>query len=214
MLTVLSVLRSGGPYDETWVSKLKRGVARHLSVPHRFACLTDVPVADVDHCYKLEHDWPGWWSKIEIFRPGVVSGPTLYLDLDTVLVGSIDALADLPYDFAMMRNLMNAYMPGSAVMWFKEKAPHHVYQEFSESAEMWMRELKEGAHDSYRGDQAFIWECMHRKVDYFTDALPNIVRSYRRHCMAGIPSGCSVVAFGGSAKPNKTDAAWVKEAWA
>lgn len=211
LTTVLCVLRSGGGYDQTWVTRLKKAVSRHLSVPHKFACLTDTPVEDTT-CYALEHDWPGWWAKMEIFRPGVVQGPTLYLDLDTVLVGSIDALSDLPYDFAMMRNLMNAYMPGSAVMWFR-KAPHKVYETFKEDPQHWMSFIAQNAHDSYRGDQAVIWEVMDRKVEYFTDKLPGLIRSYRRHCMAGVPEGCSVVAFGGSMKPSTVQDKWVKEAW-
>lgn len=209
MLTVMSVLRSGSYYDQEWVLKLKRGVERHLSVPHRFVVLTDTPVEGVT-CFALEHDWPGWWAKVELFRPGVIQGPTLYLDLDTVLVGSIDGLSDLPYDFAMMRNIWQAHMPGSAVMWFR-KAPHKVYEMFKGQAEYVMDEyINRGG--PYMGDQAFIWDALDRKVSYI-DECPGLIRSYRRHCQEGIPEGCSLVAFGGAMKPNNVDAKWVKESW-
>lgn len=211
MLTVLSVLKSGGTYHAEWVLKLQKAVARHLCVPHVFKCLSDVEVP----CERiaLEHGWPGWWSKIELFRPGVVSGPTLYLDLDTVLVGAIDRLADLPFDFAIMRNLNASWMPGSAVMWFKERAPAQVYDIFRENPEHFIGQYSDRSEGTYLGDQAFIWDALERKVDYLTDAVPGLIRSYRRHCAAGVPQGCSVVAFGGDKKPSTVQDHWVREAW-
>lgn len=211
MLTVLSVLRSGGEYTAEWVSKLRKAVARHLSATHVFKCLSDVPV-DCERI-ALEHGWPGWWSKVEIFRPGVVNGPTLYLDLDTVLVGSIDQLASLPHEFSIMRNLNASWMPGSAVMWFKERAPAKVYEIFRENPGHYIAQYSDRAQGTYLGDQAFIWDVMDRKIPYLTDKVPGLIRSYRRHCMAGVPAGCSVVAFGGDKKPHTVADQWVKEAW-
>ena len=149
---------------------------------------------------------------MELFRPGVIGGPTLYLDLDTVLVGSIDRLGDLPHDFAMMRNLNNPSMPGSAVMWFRE-VPEHVYETFAENPEYYMGEYAKSNGGTYIGDQACIWDFMDRKVQYLTDDCPGLIRSYRRHCMAGVPEGCSLVACGGPAKPSTVKDEWVKEAW-
>lgn len=211
-LTVLSVLKHGGEYTAESVNRLQRAVARHLAIPHRFVCLSDVPV-DCERI-ELKHAWPGWWSKVEVFRPGVVSGPTLYMDLDTVIVGSIDALAELPHDFAIMRNLNQPWMPGSAVMWFKERAPSIVYETFAENPEHYIAQYSDATQGCYLGDQAFIWDCLNRKVKYLTDDVPGLIRSYRRHCTAGVPQGCSVVAFGGSKKPWNVPDEWVRAAYA
>lgn len=210
MLTVICVLKAGGPYDASWVAKLERAVERHLSVPYHFVCLTDMEVS----CEKipLKHDWPGWFAKIELFRPGVIDGPTLYLDLDSVLVGSIDSIADLPYDFAMLRNLNDSSKASSAVMWFREP-PHHVYTTFAENPEHYMAEYAKANGGVYIGDQAFIWDAMDRKVPLFSDEFPKLIRSYRRHCQNGIPAGCAMVQFGGPLKPDNVKDAWVKEAW-
>jgi hypothetical protein len=211
VLTVLCVLKSGGEYTAEWVEKLRKAVARNLPVEHAFKCLSDVDVP----CERipLEHGWPGWWSKIELFRPGAVTGPTLYLDLDTVIVGSIEKLADLPFDFAIMRNLNASWMPGSAVMWFKEKAPTKVYELFRENPQHYVGQYSDKGEGCYLGDQAFIWDALERKVNFLTDKVPGLIRSYRRHCAAGVPEGCSVVAFGGSKKPSNVHDKWVKEAW-
>ena len=127
-LTVICVLRSSPEYDASWVEKLKNGVERNMTVPHVFKCLSDVEVP----CERIPmvEDWPGWWSKIELFRPGVITGKTLYLDLDTVILSNIDHLTNFKHDFAMMRNLNAPYMPGSAVMWFGKPPSSEVYDRF------------------------------------------------------------------------------------
>jgi len=210
MLTIISVLKSGGGYDAKWVERLQRAVARNTTVPHVFKCLSDVDVPCVR--IPLEHNWPGWWSKIELFRSGVIDGPTLYLDLDTVIVGNIDRLTDFPHDFAIMRNLNMPSMPGSAVMWFR-KAPHEVYERMRSDPAGSMAQYSDRNGGCYVGDQAFVWDTLHRKVKYLSDEVPGLIRSYRRHCMAGVPEGCAVVAFGGSKKPSTVPDKWVREAW-
>lgn len=211
MLTVMCVLRSSLEYNPKWVEKLQRAVDRHMTVPHTFACLSDTEVP----CERIPmaHDWPGWWAKIELFRPGVICGPTLYLDLDTVIVGNIDSLASFDDEFAIMRNLNNPHMPGSAVMWFKSGAPREVYDRFRANPAAMMAEYGKANGGSYIGDQAFIWDTLHRKTPYLSDKVPGLIRSYRRHCAAGVPAGCSVVAFGGMKKPSTVSDVWVQEAW-
>jgi hypothetical protein len=214
VLTVLSVLRSGGEYTAESVERLRLAVSRHLSVPHVFKCLSDVDVG----CERIElkHNWPKWWSKIELFRPGVVTGPTLYLDLDTVLVGSIDKLSSLEHDFSIMKNVWNPWMPGSAVMWFSGKnVPHKVYGIFNSSPDHYIKLYsvpKMGG--SYQGDQAFIWDCLDRKVKYLSDSVPELIKSYRKDCLNGVPEGCSMVVFGGKQKPWNVPDEWVRTAYA
>ncbi len=94
MLNVVCVLRQGGKvgYDSTWVDKLQRSVQRNLTQPHRFVCFSDCAV----NCERIElqtGDY-GFWSKLQLFKPGLLTGPTLYLDLDTVICGNIDTIVD------------------------------------------------------------------------------------------------------------------------
>ena len=213
MLTVLSVLTSGGIYDASWVRKLRDAVARSLAVPHRFACLSDQHGVECERI-PLLHRWPGWWSKLEAFRPGVITGPTLYLDLDTVLVGSIDALVGIPCEFAMMRNFHRPEMPGSSVMWFAQEPPAEVYAIFAERPDYHIAHHNEHRAGPYLGDQAFIWEALRREVDFIDDHIPaGLVRSYKKHCRAGLPAGTAVVAFGGPFKPSNVADPWVRHAW-
>jgi len=215
MLTVLCVLRSGGVYDYSWVEKLRRGVERNLTVPHRFACLSDVPAP----CERivLRHNWPSWWSKIECFRPDVVTGPTLYLDLDTVICGSIDPLAGLPMSFGMLRNFGRAEYIGSGIMWFRDRPPAGVYERFAADPDRLMNQYrvdkKRGAHF---GDQAFIFEAVgDANIGRIQDAVPGLIRLYPRDFESGVRGGCSVAVFKGKVKPpDAMHVPQLAEAWA
>lgn len=209
-MDVISVLRSGGGYDAEWVRKLKDAVARHMSHPHRFRCLSDIEVPDR---IPLEHDWPGWWAKIELFRHGVIEGPTLYLDLDTVVVGALDDAFKVPVDFAMLRNFWNPNMVGSGVMWFSgEKVPTGVYTKFARQADAYIKHHERNRSGPYVGDQAFTWDALNREVNYINDYLPGIY-SYKFHCKNGLPSDARIVCFHGKPKLPDVDAPWIKENW-
>lgn len=209
MLTVVCVMRSGGIYDSGWVAKLQRGVARNITIPYKFVCLSDFEVP----CERiaLKHNWPGWWSKIELFRPEVIQTPYLYLDLDTVITGSLDELAKCPYDFAMLRNFNNPSMVGSGVMWFK-KVPTQVYSKFVRQPEAYISHHLRTEDQSYCGDQAFIWDTLGRKVDLLTDSFNNI-KSYKRHCRKRLPPDTAIVCFHGHPRPPEVKADWMDLNW-
>jgi hypothetical protein len=210
VLTVLCVLRSGGDYNAEYVRKLRDGCAKHLTIPHRFVCLSDVPVP----CERipLKHDWPGWWSKLEIFRPDVVTGPTLYLDLDTIIVGNLDAVASIPDEFSMLNiREKDRHVGNSGAMWLARAFPE-VYERFAEKPEYWIDYHVKNAKDRYMGDQAFISDCF-ADIPKLHHALPGFFKSYKYdNCRSTIPSGCSVVCFGGHPRPHEAGG-WVKEAW-
>ena len=94
MITIACVLKSGGDYDLNYVKALADGVRSHTDVPYRMICLTDhmdsAEWLDICSPVGLVCNWPGWWSKIELFK---IKPPVLYFDLDTVIVGDITPLA-------------------------------------------------------------------------------------------------------------------------
>jgi hypothetical protein len=203
-LLVICVCKSGGEYSAEWVRKLKDGVARNLTVPHEFKCLSDIEVPDR---IPLRHKWPGWWSKIELFRE--ITGPTLYLDLDTVITGPLAHLVSLPDDFAMLRNFHVPAFVGSGVMWFG-KPQRHVYERFCEKPFKWIEYHDRKRDGPYLGDQAFIWESMGKNVKH----LPmETIKSYKFHCKNGLPENTSVVCFHGQPKLPDVKADWITENW-
>lgn len=209
MLTVACVLKSGGIYDATWVEKLQRGVDRNFTRPHNFVCLSDVDVP----CNRipLSHNWRGWWAKIELFKPGVIAGDTLYLDLDTVITGDISDIARLDCNFAMLKNFNNPEMPGSGVMWFS-KVPHQVYEKFARQPEAYIAHYERKSNGSYVGDQAFIWDTLAHNVDFITDKFSGI-KSYKYHCRKRLPEDAKIVCFHGAPRPTEIKTEWMERHW-
>lgn len=174
-LTVACVLKSGGVYDATWVARLKAGVAKHLPMEHRFVCFSDadVPCSRI----KLEHDWPGWWSKIEMFR---MPGPMLYLDLDTAIVGDLTDIANVAINggFTILRDFYRFDGFGSGLMaWGADFDTFLWYSLFRSSA-------CNVSICGGRGDQNFI-EQQKPDARIWQDALPGQIVSYKRHCTGG-----------------------------
>ncbi len=107
-------MRWGSRYGPEYVARLFEGVSRHLSRPHQFVCLTDDPasVPEGALAYPLpEFDLPDGeqdlvWRKLSLFQSPLfdLSGQALFLDLDVVIVDSLDPLFDTPGSFYIIRD--------------------------------------------------------------------------------------------------------------
>lgn len=217
MLTVACVLRSGGIYTADWVRKLRDGVARNLTLPHKFVCLSDVDVP----CERipLVTDWRGWWSKVCLLRYGLFVGPVLYLDLDSVVVGSLDGIAAHPHRFTMAHEFYRPSMLCSTAMaWHGDYS--FIYEAFEAEPE---RHMNIYDHEMPRrsgriGDQAFIEDQLKAAGDpvaTFRDLFgEHSIASYKVHeCQSAPPPDAAVVAFHGSPKPHEITTGWVPEIW-
>ena len=99
-------LKWGTLYSAEYVNRLYRGVKAHLSRPFRFVCVTDDPRGLVDGVetapippkpegmvFQGWYDkWPNIYIKLCLFERGLANleGPTLFLDIDQVIVGDLD----------------------------------------------------------------------------------------------------------------------------
>lgn len=117
---VLTVLRSGGDFRPWHVQAMQRQVEQWAPKGTRFACLTDTDVPGVE-CVPLWHDWPGWWSKLELFRPGL--GDFLFTDLDNVILGPLD-------DILAVRRFTTQQGHWTALMRVTEDAAEAVWDEW------------------------------------------------------------------------------------
>ena len=217
-VTVACVLRSGGRYDATWAAKLNRGVARHLTIPHRFICLTDMDrevEAEGVEVVTLPDGWPGWWSKISLWNPQIgLTGPVLYLDLDTVVVGSLDRIAAYPHKFTMCHEFHQPHLLCSTAMAWNGDYSHiwHAMQVMTPD--------RRSRYDKWEGrrigDQAFIEDCMtDQKVDTFRDLFgERSIASWKVHCRDGLRGDEAAVAFHGARKmPDLLHIDWIRDAW-
>lgn len=217
MLTVACVLRSGGRYDAEWVRKLRDGVARNLTLPHRFVCLSDVDVP----CERIPliEDWRGWWSKISLFRYGLFVGPILYLDLDSVIVGSLDAIASYEHRFTMAHEFYRPTMLCSTAMaWHGDYSFIHEAFAADPARHISIYDNELPRRSGRIGDQAFIEDQLKAAGDpvaTFRDLFgERSIASYKVHeCQSAPPVDAAVVAFHGLPKPDDIKTGWVPKTW-
>jgi hypothetical protein len=210
--TIACVLRSGGRYTAEWVHRLKRGIERNTSEPRRFVCLSDIEVPGVE-VIPLREGWPGWWSKIELFRPGLLTGPTLYLDLDVVVVGDVAPLLSACSSFTMVHERGESdYFNSSAMAWSGDMG--WVFEAFRADAAHHMERFRR--HPRI-GDQAFISDLLvgeGRAPRTFKRVLGyDAIVSYKRdRCAKGPPPRACIVNFHGRPKPCDFTTGWIAEA--
>lgn len=84
------------------IDRLRQCVDKHIDRPYTFYCLTnamrwDLPAEKIE----LEYAWPGWWSKMELHRPDLPRGRSLYLDLDSHVIRSLQPILDYEGNLVM-----------------------------------------------------------------------------------------------------------------
>lgn len=210
MLTVATVLKSGGEYRPEHVAALRDGFRRHLSLPHRFVCLSDMnaPCETIP----LEHRWKGWFSKIELFRPGLFDGPVFYADLDTVIVGPLDDLVT-GHLFTVLENFWSKARIGSGLMaWSIDLSK--IYDDFAVAPK---RHMAECTTTEKWGDQGFIRFHTPVEPERFQTISPGKVVSFKKHVLPArrVPDRAAVVCFHGQPRPfalSARERAWMEAA--
>lgn len=199
MLTIATVLKSGGEYRPAHVLALKQAIADNLKTEHRFVCLSDIASLTYE-VIRLEHGWPGWWSKIELFRPGLFNGPVVYFDLDTVVVGNIDDMMT-GHVFTVLESFWTKARIGSGLMaWDCDLSS--MYDVFRADPD---RHIKECVTKANWGDQGFITHHWPFKPDRWQDIFPRRIVSYKLGCVQGKPpKGASIVCYHGAPRPWET----------
>lgn len=185
-MVTLCVLKSGGDYSPEHVHWLAR------QVPD-LVCLSDVSVQGVP-TIPLEYDLPGWWSKIEAFKP-IIKGDVMLIDLDTVVfrlpkVTETTVLRDFYYPQRM----------GSGFMYITEADRARVWAE-------WIKDPKGHIQKAGRGgDQAFLDPIIGHAQKW--QDLANVC-SYKVHCGGGLPNNVDVVCFHGKPRPWQAREIWI-----
>lgn len=143
-------VRGHVPYTAEYVVRLAAMVKRWMDRPYRFVCLTDRAYmfkgsAGIDTI--AVKPFPGlyaWWNKLHLFRADIgLQGRVLYLDLDTLVVGSLAPILDHDGVFALLPH------EGK----FDGKGPRRVVKRFNSSVMVWRH-----------GFNGFIWDNFHPTV--------------------------------------------------
>lgn len=206
MTTIACVLAGGGrfPYTAEWAQKLARQAAVHAP-GHPFVCLSDRAVPGVD-AIVLEYGLPGWWAKMELFRPGVFDGPVLYLDLDTLLVGDVRHIAERPTKWAMISDFYVPELAESGVMAW-EPGPHteRIWEQFIRNPA--------GNMGTYRMDGRFIRDHAPERPERLNRVFEGEIVSFKVSARARCPAEARIVCAHGKPKFDSPEAGWAHDAW-
>jgi len=204
----------GPKYGPDYVNRLKSMVSRNLARPHRFVCFTDDPTGlapDIEHfpmpvlqVPEPHRNLP--WRKVTLFgKPlGDLEGPTLFLDLDIVIVDSLDPFFDHPGRFCVIHNWTHPdrRVGNTSVYRFEIGAHQDVLDNLvANHRQIFAR---------YRNSQTYVSDHI-GEITWWPNAW---CKSFKKHCMPGgpfglfnwfmtprRPEGARIVVFHGDPKP-------------
>ena len=134
-------------YNMSYVETLYNSVKRNTTQSFNFYCLTThpqeinnpniIPIA-LEKDTLFESDRKRWWYKSNLFNEHNWEGQILYLDLDIVIIGSLDKFFEWKVDkFRICQDFNRHSMPNykisnSSVMAFNANSYTNFYNEFQE----------------------------------------------------------------------------------
>lgn len=217
-MLIVSVLRCGKDFTPKHAQWLHRQFEGHNSL-----CLTDAPSIPGVTTAPLLYNWPGWWSKLELFNPDhpvIGDQDLLYFDIDVVVTGNIDILKQAT-EFTMLREFNSVSGVNSSIMMIPASVKRSIWEQFNAAPEKIMEECQTPGK---WGDQGFLGSITKPKL--WQEFIPGYICSYKCHIatpkMIGynpvlaspyatgkVPSNTSVVCFHGSPRPWRTGFKWV-----
>ena len=204
-------MKWGTRYEPAYVNQLRYMVRRRLALEHRFVCFTD-DAKGIDSDIEVKplpkvraRSGPErYWNKLGIFAKPLadITGPVLCLDLDVVIVDSLDCFFDHPGRFCIIREFRKDDGPARgnmSVCRFEAGAHPELLEEFERDPE--------SVEAQFIFDQDFI----SARLQPLTFWPEEWCRSFKKHCLAPvprcyftaprIPSGARIIAFHGHPKP-------------
>jgi hypothetical protein len=207
-------MKWGTKYGPEYVNRLYAMVKRHVAGEFNFICLTDDASGIVPQVscmpiptMKLPEGIPErGWNKLASLSSdfGGLEGNALFLDIDVVIVDSIEPFFEYPGEFLIIHDYKRPWRitGNSSVYRFKIRAHKDVLAYF---------EANTGAvRESFRNEQAFLTDYLHQqgKVSYWPAAW---CPSFKYHSIPRwptnywleptIPEGARIIIFHGECNP-------------
>lgn len=212
MVNVICI-KWGTRYNHEYVNKLYSMVSRHLSLPFRFVCLTDdsdglapdIETLPIPALHVPAHKAVSPWRKLALLsgRIGDLSGKALFLDLDVVILDSIDCFFTYSDKFTIIENWTQRGqgIGNSSVYCFE-------IGRYSEVVDYYNAHMDE-VLDSYRNEQIYL----SKKIGDIEFWPASWCRSFKFHAIPRgpmrwlraprIPPHCKILVFHGHPDPDE-----------
>lgn len=212
-------MKWGTKYGPEYVNRLYAMVRRNLRGDFKFVCLTDdgngihpevtcLPIPSLN-LQLAPGQRDGAWKKLTTFEQDLhgLRGTALFLDLDVVVVGSLDAFFEQPGEFLIIHDYARPWRRGritgnSSVYRFELGAHADVLAYF--------RANMDKVQAEYRNEQAYLSDVLHQqgKLAYWPDAwcpsfkyhgIPTWPTNYWEEPF--VPEGARIMVFHGECNP-------------
>ena len=207
-------MKWGDKFPVDYVNRLYAMVYRNMDFKFRFVCFTENsigirPEVEIQELPELElpNGSPErGWRKLTVFKKnfGGLSGPTLFLDLDIVIVGNLDVFFSHPGDFLMAHDKKNANKKegNSSIFRFEIGKYPQILDYFEKNSEQVKNEV--------RHEQAYLSRELDKlgKLKFWNDywvpsfkykCCPSWIKSWVK--APSIPKGARVILFHGLPNP-------------
>jgi len=215
--TIVLVLRSGGDFSFRDVELIARHINGKWQSPirPRIICLWDNASEYYDlgnlELLPLSNDYPKWWSRMMLYSPEMEQyRPFLYIDLDTVVVKSLENIFELVKEPNMFIPLEDFYQKGqlaTGLAWIPSNS-----EKINSIWEAWKKEGVGASRMDY-----FLRKVV--KPDMFWQQLTNTIYDFKPKgigVLKQVPDDANLVCFHG--KPRIFQAAeasislqWVRD---
>ncbi len=243
-MTNVICMKWGTKFPALYVNRLHSMVQRHLRRPHRFVCFTDDGAGlapGIEHfpmpsAGAADTNWAHGWRKLAMFSAalGDLRGPTLFLDLDVIIVASIDPFFDhLPGEICVIKDYRpvrwrgDAFVGNTSVLRINAGQDGQVLADFTADFD--------GVRRRWRNEQEFVSHWFHSRgrLHYWPkewcpsfkhDCVPVGPTSY--FTTPRLPPAARIVVFHGVPKPEEALAGqggkwyrhirrtpWIEEHW-
>ncbi|MCW5695786.1 MAG: hypothetical protein KIS96_03515 [Bauldia sp.] len=219
LAVVTYLYRGAAGYRAEHANILRRMVARHLSVPHAFWCVGDDP-SGLDPevrfhpCDASLLPLSGCYVKLEMWKreAGFFGSRILLLDLDTIIVGSLDELVARPEPVVLYRDPLfgraEGWLYNGAFVLMEPGARPEVWESFDpKSSPAAVKASGLRLHD-----QAWLGMVLGPDMPVVTAA--DGVLSFKHDGVRELgapPPHARIVFFHGRPKPWQVDSAWIAE---
>jgi len=175
---VVLVLRSGGDLKPEHVHRMVKQIGKaNVTLMTDF----DAKLFPKLNVVPLLHGWPGWWSKMEMFRPTVFpDSPFLYIDLDTTIRELPDGYFAHPETVVLkqFRKGVADHKPRQCGMMLLHPTERQLaWERWTQNPEQHIEE--------FAGDDDF-WNTYMPPVATWQDLHPGEVTSYRFNWLKGL----------------------------
>jgi len=179
--------------DPCYVERLAQSVHRHLRGPYRFVVLRPKETS--------------YWAKISLFKDGLFppGARVLYLDLDSIIVGSLDFVRDIALGADQLHMVPSlSYAPhkwNSACLLWRANTLGYLADVYTESDK----------HKYPNGDQQYLYANAHQVASFDRGLFLSYKRDIRP--TQEVPKDARVIMFHGYPMPHEVDQPWVHEHW-